>query len=86
MREHKSSSGESLSGGVGGAIREGGGESPSQGHLFYTTEETWIVLEKKADPYWNEGLKIWDEFVLYVHTRPLNWNGPQSSEKLPWED
>lgn len=85
MSDDKSSLDENVGGGRGG-IPGGGGEQPSQGHLFYSTEITWAVVEKEEKQIWNEGLQIFDFFPTYVHTRPLNWSGPVQSEKLPWEE
>ena len=64
----------------------GGGEIPQQEHLFFNTEPLWEVLEEKKEQHWNEQNKMFEDFVTYVHTRPLNWKGPEISDKLPWED
>lgn len=85
MDEDKSSRDEKGAGGRG--VRpEGEGKHPSQQHLFYNTEPLWDVLEVKQEKTWNEGLKIFDSFVTYVHTQPKNWVGPEVSSQLPWEE
>jgi hypothetical protein len=40
-------------------------------------------VEKKE--LWNEQAKMFMSLVTYIHTRPMNWREPESSDKLPWE-
>ena len=86
MNEDKSSSGEQMPGGVGGDMREGGGNDPHQGHLFFNTEVLWKIIGGKKEQFWNEQNQLFEDFITYVHTQPLNWRGPAISDKLPWED
>lgn len=52
-----------------------------QGDLLNGFEEQkWEVIEIRKSRIGKE------ELVVYAHTRPLNWGGPEKSEKLPWEN
>lgn len=52
-----------------------------QGDLLKGYEEQrWEVVEIKKQKHGSA------ELTIYVHTKPLNWSGPEQSEGLPWEE
>lgn len=47
----------------------------------------WQVVDKKVEQHWNKQNRMFETFVLYVHTVPVGWKGPEilPEGELPWE-
>ncbi len=57
-----------------------------QRDFFKPDEEIkWEILEIKYKYFWNEQNKMFDSMPIYIHTRPLDWTGPDKGTGVPWE-